>query len=154
MIMHPDKDGIEHINIYSKGKTELGRFLSNFTHTPINIEQYGSFESIEGLWYWLGTRNNELRNLYGFMAKKVGRESKNTITLPSQEFQSIIKSAIRHKINSYPRMRQEFIASTLPFMHYYVFGNPPVIRDAGFKWLVIYFESLRKELENDNSCSK
>lgn len=30
MTYHPDTDGITHINVYSKGRTELGRRLSNF----------------------------------------------------------------------------------------------------------------------------
>lgn len=142
-MIDPTKDGVDHINIYSKSKTKLGRFLSNFAHTPINVEKYGSFESIEGLWYWLGTRNNELRRLYGFWAKKVGRESPNKITLPKSEFQSIIKSAIKQKINSYPKMKQELIYSTLPFKHYYVYGGKVV--DAGFKWIPEFFEELRNE---------
>lgn len=29
---NPEEDGITHINIYSKGSTELGRLLSNFAH--------------------------------------------------------------------------------------------------------------------------
>ena len=33
----PSKDGIDHINIYSKGKTELGKYLSNFTYAPIKL---------------------------------------------------------------------------------------------------------------------
>lgn len=97
-MINPENDGIDHINIYSKGKTDLGRFLSNFAHTPISSSQFGNFESIEGLWYWLGTRNEKLRNLHGFLAKKIGRESKQVITLPEQEFQSIIKAAICHEM--------------------------------------------------------
>lgn len=46
------KDGVDHINIYSKGKTSLGRFLSNFAQADIETED-GNFASIEGYWYWL-----------------------------------------------------------------------------------------------------
>lgn len=51
MIDH-NKDGIDHINIYSKGRTALGRFLSNFAQAEIETED-GEFASIEGYWYWL-----------------------------------------------------------------------------------------------------
>ena len=34
----PKDDGITHINIYSQGKTQLGRFLSNFEPSPIETE--------------------------------------------------------------------------------------------------------------------
>lgn len=30
-----DIDGIHHINIYSKGKTEVGKWLSNFSYSLI-----------------------------------------------------------------------------------------------------------------------
>jgi hypothetical protein len=30
-----EQDGTTHINIYSKGKTELGRFLTNFAYIGI-----------------------------------------------------------------------------------------------------------------------
>ena len=53
MILTPQNDGITHINVYSKGKTTLGRWLTNFAHTPIDTID-GHFESIEGYWYWLG----------------------------------------------------------------------------------------------------
>ncbi len=46
------KDGVDHINIYSKGKTSLGRFLSNFVQADIETED-GDFASVEGYWYWL-----------------------------------------------------------------------------------------------------
>jgi predicted NAD-dependent protein-ADP-ribosyltransferase YbiA (DUF1768 family) len=68
-------DGITHINIYSKGKTTLGRELSNFANTPIEVTD-GYFESIEGYWYWLGSSNKDkelLRNMSGFQAKQYGR---------------------------------------------------------------------------------
>lgn len=48
----PLKDGIDHINIYSKAKTALGLFLSNFAQCDLETED-GEFSSIEAYWYWL-----------------------------------------------------------------------------------------------------
>lgn len=36
-MINPLEDGITHINVYSKGATELGRLLTNFAHTPLHI---------------------------------------------------------------------------------------------------------------------
>lgn len=66
-------DGVTHINVYSRGETAVGRWLSNFTRCSLETED-GNFESIEGYWYWLTTHDCELRELHGFLAKKVGRE--------------------------------------------------------------------------------
>ena len=46
----PAEDGITHVNVYSRGLTTLGRWLSNFAHCPIETED-GPFASIEGYWY-------------------------------------------------------------------------------------------------------
>ena len=63
-IFTPSTDGIDHINIYSKGKTSLGRWLSNFAKSPIETED-GHFDSIEGYWYWywLSSKDDTLRAL-------------------------------------------------------------------------------------------
>ena len=74
-IFGPATDGIDHVNIYSAGRTELGRFMSNFAQAPIQTID-GSFASIEGYWYWLGcehTDRDTLRTVSGFAAKKLGR---------------------------------------------------------------------------------
>lgn len=41
-----ENDGIDHINIYSKGKTELGCLLSNFAFSPFTINN-DTFPSVE-----------------------------------------------------------------------------------------------------------
>lgn len=51
-MLDPTKDGIDHINVYSKGKTALGRFLSNFAETDLETKD-GHFASVEAYWYWL-----------------------------------------------------------------------------------------------------
>jgi hypothetical protein len=62
-MIDPKKDGIEHINIYSKGRTALGIFLSNFTQCDLETED-GEFSSIEGYWYWLLCPKNFNPNCY------------------------------------------------------------------------------------------
>ncbi len=101
MTFKPENDGIDHINVYSLGKTNLGAKLSNFyKHTIVltsddidaAIERKGhypertEFESIEGLWYWLqlynpskpdnrgyNTEVNELCHLSFAKAKRHGK---------------------------------------------------------------------------------
>lgn len=73
-MIDPNEDGISHINVYSKGRTGIGRFLSNFTFYPIHTVD-GEFHSIEGYWYWLTCRDDRLRYLHGYEAKKLGRNT-------------------------------------------------------------------------------
>ena len=85
-------DGVHHINVYSKGKTEIGRWLSNFSYSPIQTKN-GNFESIEGYWYWITTLNDRLRELHGFPAKKLGKESEKILEVSDEIF--------KQKINTY-----------------------------------------------------
>lgn len=78
-IINPKLDGITHVNIYSQGKTELGRMLSNFYHYKVKTRD-GEFNSVEGYWHWLGIEKCKekevLRKLYGYNAKKTGNSLK------------------------------------------------------------------------------
>lgn len=139
-------DGIDHINVYSQGKTVLGVFLSNWTRYSMILEPLGRFESVEGLWYFLSTGDNRLKSMSGFAAKKLGKSLSKVITLPDDEFKSIIKQAIKVKVAG-GLQYFNFVDSTLPFTHYYVFNGKQV--DAGHKWIIEYLEQLRTELKDN-----
>lgn len=145
--MNPNQDGNTHINIYSRGKTELGRFLTNFAHSPI-ITEDGPFTSIEGYWYWLSNRNEKMRSVSGGNAKKVGKTYPKTTQLSEQEFQRKIREACWIKIHSNNAMLRLFKTSTLPFTHYYVFANN-FVKDAGYKWIIDIWELFRTFIKND-----
>ena len=132
-------DGKDHINIYSKGNTKLGRWLSNFTYSPIHIENEGNFNSIEGYWYYTTTGDDHLRLLSGYSAKQYGKK------LPEiNEFdRSKIKNAITIKLNTYQGPSYFLCNKTnLPLCHYYVYGGKKV--DAGYEWIIKHIEEYRK----------
>ena len=143
----PTKDGIDHINIYSKGKTGLGRLLTNFAATPFTFEPYGSFKSVEGFWYWLSTgkQYHILRELDGFNAKQLGKTYER---VECPDFQEIIKQALRCKLEQNSYIIDEMLHTELPFAHYYCYGKPPdhkVIEPKEHLWLVDFFEEIRNE---------
>lgn len=148
------EDGITHINVYSKAKTDLGTFLSNFTWSPINIPEHGKFNSIEAYWYWLLCKDERLRNLYGYDAKSLGErlivwdlfcEKDLHNDQNSEEFKNFIKQAITIKINNNPRYKALLAKSVLPLCHYYDFGGKRI--DAKYEWIIEHIEFLRKELQ-------
>lgn len=144
----PEEDGITHINVYSKGATELGRLLSNFAHTPVLTED-GPFESLEGYWYWLGSTKDKdaelLRELHGWKAKQYGREIGAKDWLEESEFRLKIEKAMKAKIEQHPRIAEMLGYSTLPFTHYYVYGGK-VVNVKESKWILEIWELLRQEL--------
>ena len=149
----PLQDGVTHINIYSKSRTGLGRFLSNFAQTPFEMPGFGKFASVEAFWYWLSTgkQHDVLRPLFGLEAKKVGRQYPKVVI---DDFNDLVKKAIRCKLEQNPYIIDEMMSTDLPFDHYYFFGSvsdPKVIILNEFKWLVQYFEELRREYKYEKS---
>lgn len=148
--INPDGDGVSHINIYSRGRTELGRALSHFDRSPFTHPEYGNFESMEGFWYYIKSAHSEerekLRTMYGWLAKKHGRKL-DTVWL--KDFKSIILTGNYHKINQNMRLKQMLIESTLPFEHYYMMGPKAdvVVCPEGYEWLIEDMENLRERFK-------
>lgn len=139
--MQVAEDGITHINIYSKGKTLLGRLLSNFANTPFNHPEDGMFKSVEGYWYWLSCKDDRLRDVIGFDAKKLGRELRAPDWCKDPEFKRKVCLAIKSKLEQNPGILSLMKANSLPFAHYYVYGDKVVEPEEG-KWIIEYIESL------------
>lgn len=129
---NPLEDGITHLNTYSKGNTELGRFCSNFAYCPIETED-GHFDSIEGYWGWLGVsesnaQRDELRNLSGYKAKmfKDNLIAGGNPGRKDAEFQRKIRDAIHIKFQTKQArdlMNKNKELLSLPLCHYYVFNE-------------------------------
>jgi hypothetical protein len=146
--LNPDEDGVTHVNIYSQGKTEIGRFLSNFAAVPFDTVEDGSFKSVEGYWYWLCTpetesRREELRWLSGFDAKKLGRELRADDWRRDAAFVKKITDAIEFKLVSNAGAC-DALADTgdLPLVHYYNYKGK-VVEPKDGKWVIDWMYVLR-----------
>lgn len=141
----PDMDGVTHINVYSKGKTQLGKLLSNFAHTPFTFKEK-RFESVEAYWYYEG-RNDTwddpyLRTLYGFRAKEYGKTlSKGTV--PDKDK---LKEVYKAKIQENSHILELLLLNKLPLDHYYVYGTK-IVRPKEFLWTALLWEELKKDYE-------
>lgn len=154
-MIDPNEDGVTHINIYSKGKTELGRLLSNFAYTPVDLGPDGKFNSLEGYWYWLSSKKDkkadELRKLYGWQAKALGRKLKiPDYPEPSHidkqlEFMRSFKYAMYDKLTQTPGLTELLKNSTLQFKHYYVYGGKVIDETENSQWMIEFWEYWRDE---------
>ena len=147
---NPLEDGVTHINVWSKGKTALGRMLSNFAHTPFKHPVHGFFASMEAYWYWCATgrSHDELRRLYGASAKTMGLKFDNVPWDPT-EFHETICEGIRCKIEQTIELRQMLRDSVLPLKHYFVYGarGDVVVDKPEHQWQLDYIEQIRRELK-------
>jgi hypothetical protein len=144
--MDPRDDGVTHVNIYSKGSTAIGRFLSNFADCHVNTED-GYFRTIEGYWYWLSTKHEPLRNFPGWQCKKVGRSLRGEDFPSDPDFQSKILKAIALKITSSEWAVRELVKTDpLPLYHYYVADGKSIPVKDGL-WVVSFISELRDALK-------
>lgn len=141
-MFNPNEDGLTHINVYSKGKTDIGKWLSNFSYSPIETVD-GSFNSIEGYWYWLSCKDDSLRKLHGWKAKSVGRSLGGEDWVFDDDFRLKIKKALQIKLESYPKKYKELKQTTLPLVHYYNFYGRIIVPN-GCEWIIQYLEVLRR----------
>ena len=154
MTWTPSEEGVTHINAYSQSKTVLGSLLSNFAKSPFTCKD-GSFMSIEGYWYWLSCshqRRDELRHVYGFRAKKLGKELKGKDWVHDPEFQSKIERAMYIKLITNKQLYTLLRNSTLPIVHYYAYGGKVVEPTSG-KWIWEFYERARKYLKEQKETN-
>jgi len=135
------RDGIDVINCYSKGKTELGRLLTNFAHTPFILGDV-SFESVEGWWYWRNVKAVEFLKLYGFAAKKLGKELMAGGLPPTREE---LKAVYMAKLEGNPKLKAMLLESVLPFDHYYDYDGK--IQQTKWRWTGQLWNEIRDELK-------
>lgn len=141
-------DGVYHINIYSKGNTELGRLLSNFSDLEVDTI-FGKFRSIEGLWYWLltGQKHNEFKSLVGFQAKALGRDllSDQSEWIQTPQDKLVIIQAMISKLLLNKKLLDLFLKNKLEYKHYYVYGDKVVEPTEG-KWIINMWSTLQSIL--------
>ena len=150
--MTPDTDGFDHINIYTKGKTELGRGLTNlssysFTHEGV------MFKSMESFWYYhklkmLGFPCNHLPKMSGFEAKKAGGEIKNNLSDNQfEEFKAIMVDGMKCRLRQNRQLLKLLVDSDLPFKHYYGYGSTEngwkIVELERHNWQCELYEEIR-----------
>ena len=166
MLQHPSLDGVKHVNIYSGGKTQLGKALSNFA--ALGCGHNGLwFASMEALWFYLQVRSRaskvELLNLTmlsGSAAKRTGLE----LCLkygrhPNESFHRDIFFGMISKLYNNQHLVSWITSgscSKLPFCHYYWKGKesaPEITPVPQHNWQVQCWEQIRYFLQKGDGIS-
>lgn len=128
-------DGEDHINVYSKGLTSLGRKLSNFAHTPFRFGNK-TFASVEAWWFWRQCEDDLLLPLYGWDAKNFGQLRTGHLHFPDPTKEELLEVYLQ-KLKDNPSILWEMKRNALPYDHYYVYGGKriyPKHRWTGLLW--------------------
>jgi hypothetical protein len=149
-------DGVTHLNVYTKGNTVLGRIMSNLYTANIDHPRYGRFRTLEGLWYYLktGLKDDNFRLIDGWSCRKHG---KGMEVVWNNNFQRDFKIGIVLKILANQELKILLTASTLPFVHYYFWGNSPdkmkLMLPRGHEWQMDFWDSMRRQLQEGKDLS-
>ncbi len=152
-------DGVHHVNVYSKGNTLLGKLLSNFAETNINVEGE-IFASVESWWYWMKMKNlnetfllpifsveqvEEIKNRPGFQAKEFFRKLYKDKDLSCNPTKEQLKKIYLLKLEQHPQIKELLLQNELPLRHYYiVYGKQ--IEPKEFLWTARLWQEIKNEL--------
>jgi len=137
MELTPLEDGVTHCNVYSRGKTRLGRLLTNPSPLGFEHPHFGYFDTAEGLHFFLktGMIDYEYAKLSGFEARKKGKEDHKRY-VHNPQFDHLMRIGWICKITQNRDLHYLVLDNKLPLVHYYFYGkedNCKVIADtSGF----------------------
>ena len=154
----PEGDGIDHVNVYSKSRSKLGRTLSNFAHTPFTLGE-NRFETVESWWYWTKMNKINAANLFPTfteeqmieMKSKIGKEAKtmfrNLYKDDSSSYSPTkdeLKAAYLQKLLEHPEIEKLLLENNLPLAHYYMMFSKKVSADSTL-WTAKLWEEIKAE---------
>lgn len=140
-------DGIDHINIWERGVTELGVALSHSSPLPFTHSIFGKFSCMESFWHYIQSeeRDDRLRT----MTSKTLRPFAHKLT-PTRavNFRAIIMDSNWQRVKQYGALADAIKESELPFDCYTEDRRTGLRqRPTFFKWFIRGFEEIRKALK-------
>ena len=157
-MINPKDDGVNHINIYSAGKTKLGSQLSNMYKVSVFYKNL-KFTSVEHAWHYFKflPSNPELALRILGMANpfEVKKLAKKYVTPAVQEyaqtddFKNIIIEIIEDRINRNMPLMLLMVHNELPYKHYYVFKGHVKDESIKYKWLIEAIKNIQTRLKKE-----
>lgn len=146
------KDGMDHINVWNNGKTDLGRMLSMEYEHRISVPVYGKFASVFALWVYLTTKghSDELRTMPEHMLRawvKKRRAADMEFSFPYLEF--ICAQAMVDVIKNNDALRWALIDSDKATLASYIEMREQTVTHPNAKWWLPALNLIRTQLQAD-----
>lgn len=140
----PSDDGVKHINVYTRGRTALGRNLSNFQECNIEHPHFGHFRTLEGLWYFLktGCKDEMLRVMNGHDSRRHGAK------LPAVHyplFNKMFKLGMVEKLDKNLQLQRDLVQNELPLVNYSNYQGRVIVTPR-MEWQLEFWQTLRQTL--------
>jgi len=142
------EDGVDHINIWQHGKTDLGVALAHETRLGIHHKYFGRFASMESFWCYISSveRDDRLRNRGGRPLKDLMRTLTHTHV---ENFRAVVMDANYQKVCEHKEIYEALLASTLPIDMYETYRRSDGIRirPSAANWMIDGFHEIRKAIQ-------
>lgn len=142
-------DGVDHVNIWERAETDLGRALSMDSAIGLEHHIFGRFSTMEGFWHYIRSeeRDDRLRSMSGANLKAF----KNKLSpVRITNFKAVIMDSMYQRICQCGPLLQEFKNSVLPFDLYWVANATGLrCRPAYFGWFIAGLEEIREAFKAD-----
>lgn len=142
-------DGTDHINLWDRGQTELGRALAMDTHINLNVRGLGKFRSFYALWVYLTTkhRTTALRDAPSFQLRQMVRERRETGNLDdAPNVRWIVLNALIDHLMNYPELADALEATGDVPLVSYINMNGQRSAHSQAKWWVACVQYVRTGL--------
>lgn len=152
-------DGVTHINVDMRAKTQLGRMMAHSWNENFHHPRFGPFNSMDGFWAYIKTdcKHDYFRYMTAQNAraklKEMMKDKANHLVVPN--FFATIIEADYHKFCSDGKLYELLKNSIEPFDMYYVYEaadnvSPSIlIRPQPSEVLILGFEYLRDLIQHD-----
>lgn len=146
------EDGVDHINIWEYGKTDLGRALARCTNLPFEHNLFGRFNTLEAFWYYIGSEEHDDR-IRSMTGKNLHDFSRRLTRIHVPNFCAIIVDTCWQRVMQYPELIEAFKTIDLPFDSYYRskknVGFP--IRPLYSAWFCAGMEEVRRAVRENRA---
>ena len=153
-LQSPEKwqgDGVDHINIWLQGETDLGQCLSFDSMIPFTHSIFGEFTTFTGFWHYIKTeeRDDLLRGKWG---RKLDEYAKRLTRRNIPNFQAIILDANWQRIQQHAVLMKAMGESTLPFDIYSINPETHLCKRAPYyNWFIAGCEETRLALKENRA---
>lgn len=142
----PFFDGTDHINLWDRGETQIGRALSMEADINLHVEGLGRFRSFYALWVYLTTKHRTMamRNAPAFQLRKMARERRdndNYVEAPNARW--IVLNALADYVVKDKDLADALIMTDgVPLLSYVVANGQRSLHSQA-KWWIPFVQYIR-----------
>lgn len=145
----PFFDGYDHINLWDRAKTPLGRALAMDSDLNFEVPGLGKFRSFYALWVYLTTKNRStaMCSAPAYKLRQMARERKDAGTyIEPENYRYVLMSALWNYVTADKQLVDAIITSGEVPLVSYIEQNGMRQSHSQSKWWLLFVKMVRAQL--------